>query len=424
MIKFACHCNHVFEFPEDMGGKSVQCPNCQRLVDVPTLNEIAELSEDGTFRMDTAVEREPGHFEKMRQVYGRDKVDENGLEVDRRQTRQEMAAAGTEDDIFEFEHNPTAPKYDPETGELIRPIEFVDDPTIAPHPSQVPLATNTLSYATPEHQGDVPYSPLLRLLSPVNLVTMFFVLLCHVFFFCTAIVPLLSVLAIVLVGPAIIAHYANVIEEVGIEERDELPRFLRLFNFFDDIWIPCAHVFLAWIICFAPAEVLSMVWSHYRLSLAGGVCVRLIFDVAGLIFFPAVVLTTTTSGSFANLHPRRVLSVISAIGPRYAFLVMLHAVAFVFYLVGVVIPPLQLVLFITNSRIHFPDYAAPGACGLLVVAIFLMHYFSWLLGLEYRRLNQKFHWVFHQQTRIIPGVNAARYSRPVRGFPVQPPRQG
>jgi hypothetical protein len=424
MIKFTCHCNHVFEFPEGMGGKSVQCPDCQRLVDVPTLNEIAELSEDGTFRMDAPVERESGHFEKMRQVYGRDKVDENGVELDRRQTQEELAAAGTEDDIFEFEHNPRAPKYDPETGELIRPLDFVHDPTIAPHPSQVPLATNTLNYATPAQQGGAPYSPLARLLSPVNLVTMFFVLLSHVFFFCTAIVPLLSVLALVLVGPAIIAHYANVVEDVGIEERDELPRFLRLFNFVDDIWIPCAHVLLAWMICFGPAEVLSIVWSHYRWSLAGGICVRLIFDMAGLIFFPAVVLTTTTSGSFANLRPDRVLSVISLIGPRYAFLVILYAVAIVFYLLGMVIPPLQLFYFMTNARYQLPSYAGLAACGLLIAAIFLMHYFSWLLGLAYRRLHSRFHWVFHQETRIIPGVNAPRYSRPVRSFPVRPPPHG
>jgi hypothetical protein len=422
MLKFTCHCNHVFEFPENMAGKQVQCPDCQRLVDVPSMNELAELSEDGTFRMDAPLDRDSGHFDRMRQVYAKDKVDENGQEIDLRQTRDELAAAGTEDDILAFEHQPTAPKYDPETGELIRPLDIVEDPTIAPRPSQVPMATNTLNYASPAQQGEVPYFPLVQLLSPVNLVTMFFVLLCHVFFFFTAMVPLLSVVAIVFVGPAIVGHYANVVEDIGIEERDELPRFLRHFFFAEDIWIPFAHVLLAWGICFGPAEILLKIWAHYHMSFVGGIFVRSFLDLTGLIFFPAVVLTTTTSGSFANLRPDRVLSVISLIGPRYAFLVILHAVAFLFYVLGVVVPPLQLIQFITNSRYQFPAYVSLVACGMLIVAIFLMHYFAWLLGLAYRRLHQRFHWVFHQHVRIIPGVNAARYSKPVRGFPVHPPR--
>ena len=37
------------------------------------------------------------------------------------------------------------------------------------------------------------------------------------------------------------AHFANVIEETGPEDRDELPRFLRDLNFAEDIWLPfCA----------------------------------------------------------------------------------------------------------------------------------------------------------------------------------------
>ena len=170
-----------------MAGRQVQCPDCQRLVDVPTTNELAELSEDGTFRMDAPVDRDSGHFEKMRRVYGKDKVDENGAEIDLRQTRDELAAAGTEDDILAFEHQPTAPKYDPETGELIRPLDIVDDPTIAPHPSQLPMATNTLNYASPELQAGLPYSPLARLLSPINLAAMFFVLFFQLFFYLAAI---------------------------------------------------------------------------------------------------------------------------------------------------------------------------------------------------------------------------------------------
>jgi len=422
MIKFACHCNHLFELPEDMAGRQVQCPSCQRLVDVPTHDELAQLSDDGTFRLDEPLSPEVDHFDQMRHVYAKDKVDENGVEIDLRQTSADLSAAGTSDNVFEFEQHPTAPKYDPETGELIRPLDIVEDLKIAPHPSQVPLATSPLNYATPNLQGDVPYSPLARLFAPLNLITMFFVLLFHIFFFITAVIPFLSVMAILVIGPAIIAHYANVTEEIGIDERDELPRFLRHLNFMDDILLPFFHVAIAWLICFCPTEILAAIWAHNHWPQAGAIAVRSIFDVAGLIFFPAVVLTTVTSGALANLRPDRVLSVIAVIGPRYALLVILHAVAFGLYLLGMVIPPMEIFLFITNARHPTPMYTGPAACVLLVVAIFLMHYFAWLMGLAYRRLHLKFHWVFHDDVRIIPGVNAARYSRPVRGFPIQPPR--
>jgi hypothetical protein len=422
MIKFTCHCNHVFEFPEDMAGRQVQCPDCQRLVDVPTTNELAELSEDGTFRMDAPVDRDSGHFEKMRRVYGKDKVDENGAEIDLRQTRDELAAAGTEDDILAFEHQPTAPKYDPETGELIRPLDIVDDPTIAPHPSQLPMATNTLNYASPELQAALPYSPLTRLLSPINLAAMFFVLFFQLFFYLAAFSLFLTVGAIFFLGPALIAHYANVVEEIGVEERDELPRFLRHFNFVDDIWHPFAHVFLAWMICFGPAIIWGVFWVGHGWPLTGAVISVIVLDIAGLIFFPAVVLTTTTSGSITNLRPDRVMAVIARIGPRYALLVILYAVALIFYSLGMLTVPIQAILFAAMQKHATNIFSGPFPIALLIIGIYLMHYFAWLLGLYYRKLHRKFTWVYHQRERLLPGVTSPRYTKPVHGIPAHPHR--
>ena len=187
MIKFACHCNHVFELPEEMAGRQVQCPNCQRLVDVPTHNELAELSDDGTFRLDAPVAAPSGHFEEMRRVFAKEKVDENGMPIDLRQTREELAAAGTEAEIFEFDEHPTAPKYDPETGELIRPLDIVEDPAIARNPSQCPMAPERLELRRARSlQESFEYSPLARMVTPINLAAMFFVLLFHLFFLLAA----------------------------------------------------------------------------------------------------------------------------------------------------------------------------------------------------------------------------------------------
>jgi hypothetical protein len=414
MIKFSCHCNHILEVPEDMAGKSMQCPNCQRLVDVPTMNEQQELLEDGTFRLDEPEPRDPGQFERMRYVYAKDKVDENGNEIDKRQTLEELAAAGTDPDIYEFEHRPTAPKYDPETGELIRPLDLAPNPSATPHPSQVPMATNALNYASPAHQVALEYSPLARMFTPINLAAMFFVLFFQLFFYLAAFSLFLTVAAVFFIGPALIAHYGNVIEEIGIEERDELPRFLRHFNFIDDIWHPFAHVFLAWMVCFGPGFVLWCYWVAHGWPLKPAVMVVSALDVAGLIFFPAVMLTTTTSGSLLNLRPYRVMAVIAQIGPRYAWLVILYFVAITIYLLGMLTVPIQAMLFAAMQRHSTNIFSGPFPIALLMTGIFLMHYFAWLLGLYYRKLHQKFPWVYHQWERTIPGVNAPRYSKPVK----------
>lgn len=423
MIHFTCRCHHVFDFPDDMAGKQVQCPSCQLLVDVPTKADLAELSDDGTFRLDeTPVLTHPGDFENMRRVFSKEKVDDDGAEFDLRQTHEELVAAGTHDDINEFENHPTAPRYDPETGELVRPLAIAPDPAMATPASQLPMATNTLNYASGDLAGrDSWMSPLRELLNPVNLAAMFFVLLAHIFFFLAAFSLFLSVFALFVVGTGLVAHYANVIDEIGIEEHDELPRFLRNFNFTDDIWRPFAHVFLAWMLCFGAARFVWLLWMLHNWPIGSGLAVSLVLDTVGLFFFPAVVLTTTTSGSLENLRPDRVFKVIARIGPRYALLVLLYAVAITVYSLGFVTTPIHALLWASLVKSTPWYFTAAGAYGFLIAGIFLMHYFAWLVGLTYRTLHHKFPWAYHQHVKLIPGVTGPRYARQVRGFPVQVP---
>ncbi len=345
-------------------------------------------------------------------------MDEQGVEIDLRNTPEQVAAAGTDDSALDYEVVPTAPKYDPETGELIRPLELREDPENAGHPSQIPLAHTTLNYASPELNPNVSaFSPLLSLLMPINLAAMFFVLIAHVILVMGFFSLVLAFVVIIAMGVGLVAHYANVIEEIAIEERDELPRLLRHFDFADDIWLPFCRVCVASVLCFWPGMAVRLAgaiegWPRDRVKAA-----HLILDILGLILFPATLLTATTSGSYANLRPDRVLGTIARIGPRYAFFVVLFTVAITVYALGLVAAVTQLnELFVRGPSVEW-FLAGLIAYGMLFAGIFLMHYFAWLLGLSYRMEHNSFPWVLQHYERTIPGVTAPRYPMPIPPHP-------
>src|ERR1700728_50716 len=149
MIHFACRCKHVFDLPENMAGQQIQCPSCQNLVDVPSMDELSHLSDDGTILIDAPPPPSDRHnLENMLRAFSGRHVDADGNDRDLRQTTEEIARAGTEFRIDEFEINPTAPKYDPETGELIRPLQVAPVENHPPHPATVPTAGAALNYAS------------------------------------------------------------------------------------------------------------------------------------------------------------------------------------------------------------------------------------------------------------------------------------
>jgi hypothetical protein len=413
MIQFSCRCKHVFEVPEEMAGQQIQCPNCMVLLDVPTHDELDQLTEDGTFRIDAPLpESDPNRFAQLKRVYSRKHVDDEGVDIDLRNTPEQIAAAGTDDSALEYEVVPTAPKYDPETGELVRPLEVREEPEHIAHPSQIPFAQSALNYATPDLNPKISvFSPLLYLFKPINLAAMFFVLVAHMFLVMGMFSLVLAFFILSVVGSGIIAHYANVIEEVALEERDELPRFLRHFDFTDDIWLPFVRVCVASILCFWPGMVVRLVGAIKGWPLPQVTVVHMILDFVGLIFFPATLLTATTSGSLTNLRPDRVLGTIVHIGPRYAFFVVLYTVALVFYVLGFIEAVSQFsVLFRLGPSFAWLWFGVV-AYSILMVGIFLMHYFAWLLGLSYRIDHDSFPWVLQHHIRTIPGVTAPRYPK-------------
>jgi hypothetical protein len=439
MIKFSCRCKYVFEVPEDAAGTQMQCPNCHLLVDVPSMDELTGIADDGAYRMSAPpAAHNPHAFDDMRRAYSKEKIDEDGDEIDLRQTHEQFLAAGTEDHFEDYVARGKSPKYDPETGELVRPLDIVEPPHAdrPKPPEQIPMATPTLSYAGPGLQSHYSlFFPLIQLFSPINLAAMFFVLVAHLFMIMAGFSVITSFLAIAIVGAGLVAHYGVVIEEIGIEERDEVPRFLRHFNIADDIWLPFAKVFLAWMICFAPGRFIWVIRQNHVADVWWVLLLEVAVDLVGLIFFPAIVLISTTSGSISNLRPDRVLGTIGKIGARYAFFVMLYTVAITIYFIGMLLTPVHsLSVFHAKS---FGSWFVYGliAWGTLIVGIFLMHWFAWLLGMEYRTGHMGFPWVYQKFERYIPGVTGPRWSKHAdggvgladrsKGFPVQPvrPRQ-
>jgi len=430
MINFPCHCGHRFLFEDDMAGRQVQCPDCGRLNDIPTLDDLRNISEDGTYKLDSPPAlQEPGRFEKLHHVYARQKTDALGEEIDLRVTAQEVAAAGAPEipliAVGTAPPIPVAPRYDPETGELIRELAVLHDhPPV--NPADIPMAKTALHYATRDRARAVHFSqPLLELFMPVNLIVMLFVLIAQVIagtiplavLFITLTMGVTAVLLVFLVlplllvcGVGVVAHYANVIEEIGPDDRDELPRFLRNLSIREDIWRPLVNFMASCICCFWPVFVL---WHFDPTSHWSGLILTLALILAGSIFFPAVLLTATTSGSLLNLRPDRVLGTIRIIGWTYLILVATLLLAAIFNAAGVLTTSFNGLAII--AQFHKRNWLTfgPLAYTILCTGIYLMHYFCWQLGLVYRRDHHRFPWVLQQHISHRPPPRTASSRAPL-----------
>ena len=194
-------------------------------------------------------------------VFTRHTRDDHGQEIDLRLTPEEIARAGTraKPDPGGIASIGARPRYDPETGELIRPIDVKPDPMDHVDPATIPMAKATVNYATiPSMRPLTARSTLLRLLMPINVLVMTIILVLHVsvqlvvgFFFGAGVVLISPVL--VILQFLIVAHYGNVIDEIGPVGNDELPRFLRDLRFGEDIWSPMTAMLGAFLLCYASA---------------------------------------------------------------------------------------------------------------------------------------------------------------------------
>lgn len=399
MIQFPCTCQYRLEVPDELAGGLIQCPQCGRLNDVPALSDVPHLRDDGTIELELEeLPPRPDDLDKLRRAYARASTDDSGEEIDLRPTPQEIALAG-EAEPSPRDVRPT-PKYDPETGELIRPLELKEDSQEQTGP--IPVAKAALTYSTDRVKDRLTAGRImLELFMPLNMVVMFFVYLVHAAAQLLAQVLLLSILIIPL-SLVILSHYANVVESTGPDGHDDLPRPLRDVNLWDDLWAPMGQMFLSLALTLGPAVFVVMseaIPDGVRAPLA------IVLALAGTVFLPALILTTVTGATFLNLRPDRVLGVMRACGWGYvvsvagclATLAIYFGHIFGYYL----LPDAWIADHPWLNLLMHPSVEYTT----LAVAVYFGHFFAWHLGVLYRRHHEQFPWILQ---RHIPRPKADR----------------
>lgn len=425
MIVFPCPCSkHRFEMPDDEAGGLVQCPSCKRLNDVPTLSDLDALADDGTLKFadDDAPRRgqdDPRRLRELHRVYGSSRTDRDGNEIDLRQSQDDLRRVGATEMPLASGRDavaPGAPKYDPITGELVRPL---DVKPAAPR-QVLPLGSGaatpfagahaasnrkrSIAYATREADKlSVPtlHTLPVRLFEPINLMVMGFVAVAMLLLGLIS-VPLIG--GLFLVAPIVLggwglmlAHYCNCVHDLGPGMQDELPRPLRDLEFGADIWHPFTRMAFTLFVCFGPAVlILANTQGGVRFVGAG------VAAFCGMLMFPALALIFCASGHAANLRPDRVFGTILTLGPLYLWIVVLGALAVFFGFGSVAILTQFVVTAMTNA-----DFAVGGIWGGATVvsvaaAVYTGHLAAWSLGVLYRREAERFPWYFeeHERTRV------------------------
>ncbi len=411
MIRFPCRCGHVLEVPDDLAAGDAQCPACGLLNTVPTLNDAkVGLGDDGTYTFDIddtekAQQDRTDRLRSLHRAFTRNTTAADGSEIDNRISIDELALAGEIPLADEKLHE--RPKYDPITGERIRPLEIKQDD--GPSTDEIPMARAAITYAAGTQKPGSIAGVMHLLTSPGNLAVLGVMLIMHLFVLgimvASATFIFAGVVAILLMI-GVIAHFANIIDEVGPRDMDELPRPFRDLAIAEDIFWPLIHMLTSFAIAFWPLGYLARKFDLPPIANLIVVAITLLWAVVTL---PALLVTTTTSGTFLNLRPDRVLGVIRAGGPTYIWLCILGVAAVASYGFGFVgvgtwmgkgtgSSPAW-----THTSISFP---------LWTVGIFLMHLFCYQLGLYYREHHNSFNWAYQRHRKLKPeeemAIRAAR----------------
>ena len=183
MIRFTCRCGHAFALADDEAGGLIQCPECGLLNDVPGVGDLDSLNPDGTVKVgDPLYQEQAGdRLDHLAYIYKKSRVDDAGRGDRPPQPRGRPGPAWARSTTC-APTSPSraaeAPKYDPVTGELIRPIDLIPDDRETIRPQDVPMARPAIHYARRSGHRDVsPAGVFLELFRPVNLLALAFVLL-------------------------------------------------------------------------------------------------------------------------------------------------------------------------------------------------------------------------------------------------------
>jgi hypothetical protein len=429
MIEFSCLCGYHFAVPQDLSGGLVQCPTCKRLNDVPLLGDLANIDDDGIFKLDDAprLKDDPKRVAKLTYVFTRDHYDADGKPIDNRLTPQELAKV--DQDIVPLEPARAMPKYDPVSGELIREVDVKPEADT----SAIPMARRARQAPPKVINGmDVPDALELiaipfRLLKPVNLLVMSFIFLAQVLnqvmFACIATFYLVLLPVWAIIHALVLSHFGNVIDETGPVSRQELPTPLRSVTREDTI-TPLGNILMALAACYSPAIILLVTGHNMPVRMVAPVSGAL--AIAGSVLFPAALLITSTSGSYVNLRPDRILGTALVCGVEYVAVLLVFVAGAVFYVGGVIAASWVAAGFLVPSM-QAPDwmrwYLAYAA---LIVGIYLLHLFCWHLGTLYRKHHARFPWAYqrHASDRPKGAPTGFPIGRPVPKARARQPGQG
>lgn len=416
MIRFTCLCRNRIEAADEQAGGMVQCTKCGRLNDVPTLSDLPHLSDDGTYNVDVPRPKDnPIRLAELSIIYSKGTSDLDGDVIDLRMTAAELAEPDSTDPTddegtipLKNEPRPRAgalparpaPRYDPETGELIVPVELKEDPDQPLSADAIPMARATIGYATGAAAHRVSWARTsIELLMPVNVVVMGFIFITHLLLQFTGTIVMsgfwLIVIAPLMLAGIIISHYGNVIDETGPQERDEMPRPLRSCGLFDDLWDPFVNVVAAFAICFGPAVV---VFLRLPGSVPTSLAISGLLVVAGVVALPGVLLTTNTSGTIMNLRPDRFVGMVRACGSDYIWAMFTGLLATAAYGFGIVAADLTFIRLLSGKS-FLSEWVYVVGYPMLALGIYSAHLFCWHLGLLYREHHAKFPWILQRHVR-------------------------
>jgi hypothetical protein len=422
VIQFPCHCGYVFRVDNDQAGAAVQCPKCRLLNDVPAHSDLDAIAEDGTYKLDADLEpANPEALADLLYVYQRGVRDAEGNEIDLKLRPSDLDVIGGEPiPLVPQEQRKThSPRYDPETGELVTPLDVKQTDSQQVDPASIPMARAAINYASGMTARRMSFiGAFVQMFMPVNLAVMFAVLIMHLvvlpLYFITAMGIFFFIVALVVMDCVIPSHYANIIEEVGPFESDELPRPLRNLGWYEDVWAPFVAFFGSMVICYGPSFVVNAMAEQGTLPPIPALVLWVALAAVGTFFFPAVLLTLATSGTSLNLRPDRVMGVIVGCGPSYFFAVVLWVISAGIYMWGWTGTRVAIVIMFHPRIVPWLLTSWPVVLSMLTAGVFLMHYYCFCMGLLYRAHYHKFPWVLqrHTPTRRLHD-----------GIPPQPPRR-
>ncbi|MGC4032963.1 MAG: hypothetical protein QM754_14745 [Tepidisphaeraceae bacterium] len=410
------------EVPAELAGEQLQCPTCRRLVDVPRPGELDAFNDDGTVRMDDAPKQESGLLDKFAAFSG---------DVDMRPSYDEFVLAGTGPEDEAPRRRPT-PKYDPVTGELIVPIEILND-DLPPAPKIDPNAP-VLGYARSAVPGNSTVEPSTltwwnlpwRLLTGMSLMAMIVVFVVHFISSFMMMLPgffLLWVVPSLLMTLTIIAHYCNTMEDFGPNDRERVPVLLRSASFEEDVFRPLFLFGSAVAYSFGPLILVAMFspkgfFEHNEWAFVG-------LLAWAMLVFPLSVFTTVCGGTLHNLMPHRMASVVKAAPLKLmmaSFTVWLAMAAYLtaWQFIEVRGPSAFAATMPSTSDLLHMLVDLTLTYGAYAAAVYLMHVGAGWLGLIYRDHHADLDWLLQRHEKVYRQEAMSELFRR-RGRPVVTP---